>query len=196
MTSRLLGLTLPLVAVALPTARETLFATLGGAAPTTCYPAFDHQADQIATNNKCWVNTGYQASNALGAATVTYDYPSAAAGQCAYTTAVQCGNTEMRMPNIAAIEMDFEVVGGMCNQDWAAVYMFEYNDQPGGDWHSYREIDLAEVSSRELTLVSNTRRARPLRLRSQPAHGHLPPTLSGCFPFALSPIRLREAPRA
>ncbi|WP_444884149.1 hypothetical protein [Microbulbifer sp. PSTR4-B] len=68
-------------------------------------------------------------------------------GACAYTTAVQCGNKNIQMEEIAAIDFKISIPAGKCNPtEWIAVYMFPWCGESGGCWSGgEREVDFVET---------------------------------------------------
>ncbi len=115
------------------------------ASPNTCQPLFSHQDDKVAQNNGCSL-IDFQSSSTPGSATVVMN--SSTQGACAYTTAVQCGGTDINMKEIAAIDFNVKVPGGKCSPtEWVSVYMFPWCNQSGGCWdQGEREVDFVETT--------------------------------------------------
>ncbi|WP_444941066.1 hypothetical protein ACJJI3_00110 [Microbulbifer sp. ZKSA004] len=119
--------------------------TLNLASATTCKPIFNHQDDKVAKNNRC-TKISFQPSNTEGSGVIIMDGDTK--GSCAYTSAVQCGNTEIRMKDISAIDFKVDVPPRKCGaKEWIAVYMFPWCGQPGGCWAGgQREVDFVETT--------------------------------------------------
>ncbi|WP_299584498.1 hypothetical protein [uncultured Microbulbifer sp.] len=118
--------------------------TTSTASPTTCKPLFNHQDDKVAQNNRC-IQSEFQASNTPGSAMIEMN--SNAQGACVYTTAIQCGNEDILMGDIAAIDFEISVPPGKCRPtEWMAVFMFPWCGLAGGCWDGgEREVDFVET---------------------------------------------------
>ncbi len=121
-----------------------LFHAASATSPTRCQPQFNHQDDKVAQYNRCTL-IDYQPSAKAGSATIAMNQD--LKGSCVYTTAVQCGDQDIRMRDIAAIDFKVNVPAGRCSPtEWIAVYMFPWCGRLGGCWDGgEREVDFVET---------------------------------------------------